>query len=99
MNTQLTIFQVLIVLLPLFGFLVAILPPKRYKKMYIAEVGILFIALVLSAVLFFMKIFSFPDETIRSTFTLFTVGGSDGFNFIVDLTMDNMTVALLLWFR
>lgn len=95
MNTQLTIFQVLIVLLPLFGFLIAILPPKSYKKMYIAEVGILFITLVLSAVLFFMKIFSLPDETIRNTFTLFTVGGSDGFNFIVDLTMDNMTVALL----
>jgi len=95
MNTQLTIFQILIVLLPLFGFLVAILPPKSYKKMYLAEVGILFIALILSAVLFFMKIFTLPDETIRSTFTLFTVGGSEGFNFIVDLTMDNMTVALL----
>ncbi len=66
MNTQLTIFQVLIVLLPIFGFLVAILPPKSYKKMYIAEVGIMFITLVLSAVLFLMKIFSLPDETIRS---------------------------------
>ncbi len=96
MNTQLTIIQLLVVLLPLLGFMVAILSPRSMKKMYIAEVSIMFVSLLLAAFLFVIKIHDYPNDTIGLSFTLFTLGGAgEGFKFIVDIAMDNMTVALL----
>ncbi len=96
MNTQLTIFQVLIILLPLLGFVVAILAPKQMKKMYVVEVGIMFISLLLAGILFFTKILNHSEELVRYNFTLFSlVLNGESFNFLVDLTMDNMTVTLL----
>lgn len=96
MNTQLTIFQVLIILLPLFGFVLAVLAPKQMKKMYVAEVSIMFVSFLLAGFLFFTKILSHSDELIRYSFTLFSLPlGGENFEFLVDLTMDNMTVTLL----
>ncbi len=96
MNTQLTIFQVLIILLPLLGFVVAILAPKQMKKMYVVEVGIMFISLLLAGILFFTKILNHSEELVRYNFTLFSLAlNGESFNFLVDLTMDNMTVTLL----
>ena len=96
MNTQLTIFQVLIILLPLFGFVLAILAPRQMKKMYVAEISIMFGSLLLAGILFFTKILNYPEELIRSSFTLFSLPlGGENFEFLVDITMDNMTVTLL----
>lgn len=96
MNTHLTLLQALVILLPLFGFVVAILAPNKMKKMYLVETGIMFVSLVLAAILFFTKIFNFSEEIIRSQFTLFSLGmGEKPFELLVDLTMDNMTVSLL----
>lgn len=98
-ETLLINLSVLILFLPLFGFTVVILLGKKFPKLYLFEVVILFITLMLSFFALYAKLSSFIDKDIIAEFTWITIGAAPfAGNLTIDLgiKIDNITVIMLI---
>ncbi|MCX6134165.1 MAG: NADH-quinone oxidoreductase subunit L [Ignavibacteriales bacterium] len=97
-----TIIQLSVVayLLPLLGFTILIFFNKRLPRQGdIIETGIVFLGLILSAVIFAVKMGSYHDETIQATFTWVNWGNVPGvgpMTMTLGLMIDNLAAVMLL---
>jgi NADH-quinone oxidoreductase subunit L len=97
-----TIIQLSVVayLLPLLGFAILIFFHKRLPRQGdIIETGIVFLGLILSAVIFAVKMGSFHDETIQATFTWVNWGNVPGvgpMTMTLGIMIDNLAAVMLL---
>ena len=89
----------LILFLPLIGFIVTLLFGKRIKWLYWFENSILILAFLLSAVLAYFKLTHFTDQTLISEFEWINLGSIPFVkSIIIDLgiMLDNITVLMIL---
>jgi NADH-quinone oxidoreductase subunit L len=97
-----TIIQLTVVayLLPLLGFAILIFFNKRLPRQGdIIETGLVFIGLILSAVIFAVKMGSYHDETIQATFTWINWGNVPGvgpMTMTLGLMVDNLAAVMML---
>jgi NADH-quinone oxidoreductase subunit L len=90
--------SLLILLLPLFGFITVVFFGKRFSKLYLFEIGIIIVAFVLSLYVGYVKLTTFAHQDLNFSFTwidfgnVFNVG-----NLHIDLgiKLDNVTVLML----
>ncbi len=100
--SQETIIQLSVVayLLPLLGFAILIFFNKRLPRQGdIIETGFVFLGLILSAVIFAVKLGSYHDETIQATFTWVNWGNVPGvgpMTMTLGLMIDNLAAVMLL---
>ncbi len=90
--------SLLILLLPLVGFTIVLFFGKRFPKIYLAEVGILILAFVLSLVVGFSKLTTYIDQDILFSFTWINFGNVPNLGpLTIDLgiKIDNLTVIML----
>lgn len=90
--------SLLILLLPLVGFIIVLFLGKRFPKIYLAEVGILILAFVLSLVVGFSKLTTYIDQDILFSFTWINFGNVPNIGpLTIDLgiKIDNLTVIML----
>ncbi len=88
-----------VLFLPLLGFAVVLHFGKRYKKLYLFEVFVMGVALVLSAVIAYVKLSSLPHHDVIFSFAWIDFGIVPVFGkFVVDLgvKLDNLTVIMLI---
>ncbi len=94
MTEQLLIkFSILILFLPLIGFIVALLFGKRFSRIYLFENIVLFISFVLSVILVYAKLAYFIDSTITSEIQWITVGST---TIELGIELDNIAVLMIL---
>jgi NADH-quinone oxidoreductase subunit L len=97
-----TIIQLSVIayLLPLLGFTVLIFFNKRLPRQGdLIETALVFIGLALSAVIFAVKLGSYHDETIQTTFTWVnwgTVPGVGPMTMTLGFMIDNLAVVMML---
>ncbi|MCH8170055.1 MAG: NADH-quinone oxidoreductase subunit L, partial [Bacteroidetes bacterium] len=85
--------------LPLIGFIVTLLFGKRIKWLYWFENSILIIIFFLSAVLTYLKLTNFTDQTIISEFQWINLGNVPflkTFTIELGIMLDNVTVIMVL---
>ena len=88
-----------ILFLPLIGFIVTLLFGKRIKWLYWFENSILIIIFSLSAVLAYLKLTNFTDQTIISEFQWINLGNVPFLKTItieLGIMLDNVTVIMVL---
>ena len=96
-ETTLVFISLLILFLPLLGFAVVIHLGKKIPKLYLFEIGIMFIALLLSILVAFIKLSS-PESIVISEFTWINLGNVPFIGEMkIDLgiKIDNITVIML----
>lgn len=97
-----TILQLAVIayLLPLLGFTILIFLNKRLPRQGdLIETGLVFIGLALSVVIFAVKLGSYHDETIQSSFTWVNFGNVPGFGPMtmnLGFMIDNLASVMLL---
>ena len=97
-----TILQlsVVVYLLPLLGFVILIFFNKRLPRQGdLIETAIVFLGLILSGVIFAVKMGSYHDETIQATFTWVNFGNVPGVGPMVmslGIMIDNLAATMLL---
>lgn len=94
----LTNLSLIILFLPLVGFIFTLLLGKRVKKMFIFEVFIIVSTFILTVVLAFSKLAWFVDKKIVSEFTWINIRNSSilpNLNIDLGIMIDNMTVLLM----
>ena len=100
MSEQLLInSSLLILLLPLLGFIVLIFFGKRFPKLYLLEVGILVLSLFISMFLLFGKIAYHVHDDIIFAFNWFKAGRIPligDINVELGIKIDNITAIMLL---
>ncbi|MBK8947088.1 MAG: NADH-quinone oxidoreductase subunit L [Ignavibacteriae bacterium] len=90
--------SLVVLLLPLFGFFIVLFFGKKFPKLYLAEVGIITLAFILSLVIGYSKLTSFSHQDILFSFTWIDFGNVPNLgNLHVDLgiKIDNLTVIML----
>ena len=91
---------VTVLLLPLFGFLLLIFFNKRLPRQGDwLETGILFLALLLSLVIFFVKMTQYPEETIQGSFSWVDFGNVPGIGPLtleLGVMVDNLAAIMLV---
>ncbi len=99
MNESLLIKLAIVVLfLPLIGFIVTLFFGKKVKKVYMFEVFIIILTFILSVTLLYLKIAYYQGKDITSEFQWFSLNAlAIPGNFSVDLGMliDNVTVIMM----
>ncbi len=73
-ESLLVTYSLLILFLPLLGFIVTLLLGKKIPKIFIFENLVMLISLVLSGILLFAKLTSFADTAITSEFVWIDFG-------------------------
>ncbi len=73
-ESLLVTYSLLILFLPLLGFIVTLALGKKVPKIFIFENLIMFVSLVLSGILLFTKLTSFADTAITSEFVWIDLG-------------------------
>ncbi|MCB9206691.1 MAG: NADH-quinone oxidoreductase subunit L [Ignavibacteriales bacterium] len=90
--------SIAILLLPLLGFIIVLFFGKRFPKIYLAEVGIISFAFILSLVVGYSKLTSFLHQDLLFSFTWINFGNVPKIGELtVDLgiKIDNLTVIML----
>ena len=90
--------SLLILLLPLVGFIIVLFFGKRFPKIYLAEVGIIILAFILSLLVGFSKLTTYIDQDILFSFTWINFGNVPNIGpLTIDLgiKIDNLTVIML----
>ncbi len=91
--------SVIILFLPLLGFLVTLLFGKKIPKMFFFEVAVLFVGLVLSALLLFGKLTSYPDSSISAEFKWIDMGSVPvigSINIYLGMLIDDISALMIL---
>ncbi len=94
----LTQFAIVILFLPLLGFVVTLFLGSKVKKIYLFENIILILAFILSVVLVFSKLNYFPQENIVSEFHWISLAGVPVFgtlNIDLGISVDNISVLMI----
>ncbi len=97
-ESSLVIISLIVLFLPLAGFLLVLFTGKRVKKMYLVEVVFLGITLLLSILTAFYKISYFPHDIV-SSFEWITFGDIPLIgNMTIELgiLLDNVTVLMMI---
>ena len=97
-ESSLVIISLIVLFLPLAGFLLVLFTGKRVKKMYLVEVVFLGITLLLSILTAFYKISYFPHDIV-SSFEWITFGDIPVIgNMTIELgiLLDNVTVLMMI---
>ena len=90
--------SLLILLLPLFGFITVVLFGKRFSKLYLLEVAIIIAAFILSLYVGYTKLTAFAHQDLNFSFTwidfgnVFNVGP---LHIDLGIKLDNVTVLML----
>jgi len=90
---------IVILFLPLLGFITVVLFGKRIPKLYLFEVAILGIALLLSIIVAYVKLSIYNTKDIVAAFTWITMGNAPSAGAIsieLGFKIDNITVLMLL---
>lgn len=90
--------SIIILLLPLLGFVVVLFFGKRYPKIYLAEVGIITLAFILSIIVGISKLVNFPMQDLMYSFTWIDFGNVTNMGDLhIDLgiKIDNITAIML----
>ena len=98
-ETLLVKIALVILFLPLIGFIVNLLFGKRFKWLYRFENSILIIDFLLAAILAYFKLTNFTNQTIISEFQWINLGNLPvikTFTVELGIMMDNVTVLLIL---
>ena len=91
--------SVIILFLPLLGFVVTLLLGKKIKKIFFFEVFVLFTGLVLSAILLFGKLTSFADTRIISEFKWIDMGNVPilgSINIYLGMLIDDISALMIV---
>lgn len=97
-ESSLISLAITILFLPLVGFAIVLLFGKRYKKLYLVEVGIITVALLLSIFTAFIKLTNYASDTIISQFTWIDLGNVPTIGHLtvnLGIMIDNVTVIML----
>lgn len=90
--------SVIILFLPLAGFVKVVLFGKKFPKLYLLEVAIISITFLLSVFVMYSKLAYFNTKDIVSAFTWISTGNapfSDVLNIELGIKIDNVTVIML----
>jgi NADH-quinone oxidoreductase subunit L len=90
--------SLLILLLPLVGFVIVLFFGKRFPKIYLLEVGIITLAFLLSLVVGYSKLTTYLNQDLLFSFTWIDFGNVYNIgNLTIDLgiKIDNLTVIML----
>ncbi len=91
--------SVIILFLPLLGFVVTLLLGKKVKKIFFFEVFVLFTGLVLSSILLFGKLTSFADTRIISEFKWIDMGNVPvlgSINIYLGMLIDDISALMIV---
>ena len=91
--------SVIVLFLPLLGFIVTLLLGKKIPKIFFFEVFVLFIGLVLSAILLFGKLTYFSDSRIVSEFKWIDMGNVPVFgsiNIYLGMLIDDISALMIV---
>ena len=66
--------SLIILLLPLFGFITVVLFGKRFSKLYLLEIGIIIVAFILSLYVSYTKLTTFLHQDLNFSFTWIDFG-------------------------
>jgi NADH-quinone oxidoreductase subunit L len=97
-ESSLISLAVTILFLPLAGFFTVLIFGKRYKKLYLFEVGIITVSLILSIITGFVKLTSYVNDTIIRQFTWIDFGNVPSIGHLavkLGVQIDNVTVIML----
>ncbi len=89
--------SVLTLFLPVIGFSILIFFGKKFPKLYLLEVGILFTTLLISIFILYSKLLHFPNSIVAS-FTWFSLSNApnpDNINIELGIKIDNITAIML----
>lgn len=89
--------SILTLFLPVIGFAILIFFGKRFPKLYLLEVGILFTALFISIFILFSKLNYFPNDIVASIiwFSLSNAPSAGSINVELGFKIDNITAIML----
>jgi len=90
--------SIITLFLPLIGFTVLIFFGKRFEKIYLFEVGILFAALVISILIAYFKLSAYINQDLIFSFTWIDFGNTPiigEFGIDLGIKIDNITVLML----
>jgi NADH-quinone oxidoreductase subunit L len=91
--------SIIILFLPLLGFIVTLLLGKKVKKIFFFELFVLFVGLVLSAILLIGKLTSFADAQIVSEFKWIDMGSVPvlgSINIYLGMLIDDISALMIL---
>ncbi|NOX66385.1 MAG: NADH-quinone oxidoreductase subunit L, partial [Chlorobi bacterium] len=97
-ESSLITISLFILFLPLLGFTTVLIFGKRFKKLYWFEVGIMVFSLFLSIFMGYIKLGSYINENIVSTFTWIDFGNVPSMGPLsiqLGIKIDNLTVIML----
>ncbi|MBL1211991.1 MAG: NADH-quinone oxidoreductase subunit L [Ignavibacteriae bacterium] len=90
--------SIITLFLPLIGFTVLIFFGKRFEKIYLFEVGILFAALIISILIAYFKLTAYINQDLIFAFTWIDFGVTPligEFSIDLGIKIDNITVLML----
>ncbi|VAX26268.1 NADH-ubiquinone oxidoreductase chain L [hydrothermal vent metagenome] len=97
-ESSLITISLFILFLPLFGFATVLIFGKRFKKLYWLEVGIMVFSLFLSIFMGFIKLGSYFNKNIVSTFTWIDFGNVPSMGPLsiqLGIKIDNLTIIMM----
>ncbi len=97
-GSNLITLSLIILFLPLFGFITVLLFGKRFSKLYNFEIGILSANLLLTLYVAYEKLFVFANQKIMIDATWFSFGNVPGIgqlNIDLGIELTNVTVLML----
>jgi NADH-quinone oxidoreductase subunit L len=100
MNESLLInFSIIILFLPLLGFLTVVFFGKRFRPLYLFEVAILAATLILSIIVCYTKLSYYSSKDIVAAFTWISMGTAPvigSLNIELGIKIDNITAIMLI---
>ncbi len=98
LDTNIINISLVILLLPLFGFITVVFFGKRFSKLYLLEVAIIVAAFILSLYVGYTKLTTYLHQDLNFSFTWIDFGnvfGKGSMHIDLGIKLDNITVIML----